>query len=156
MTILIRNSNVTNTTGNGAGEPGAAPNGSQMQGNPQASQFQPNGTYPPNAQCIRDVAGGSGATCVQQIAEGRIPLNVQPGNISNNGANNCVDGTRSLLSMLSTGQIVLGATSYGLGNALPVGAGVPAVGNSPAAPSVAGLNSVGGDVTTGGAAYIGN
>ena len=156
MTVLFPNSNVTNTAGNGAGEPGATPNGSQMQGNPQASQFQPNGTLPPNAQCVRDGASGdSTKTCTQQISEGRIPLNIQPGNVGSPGAT-CVDGTRSLLSMLSTGQVVLNASSYGIGNTLPLAGGQPPVGNSPAAPSVSGINGINGSPAANTVAYLGN
>jgi hypothetical protein len=117
MTILFPVGDITQTAGEGPGEPGAAPNGSQMQGNPQASQYTPSGAHVPAPQ-----AGGAGQTVNTPlshdgIARGNIPLHTHPTNASG------PPGTDSLLAQLARGQLILNQSSYGQGSLTPANGG---------------------------------
>jgi hypothetical protein len=104
------------------GMPGAQPNGSQMQGNPNV-----NGN---NDSCIgaepNQPQNTSSQLAATQLANGTIPHNEQPTNVSQGtgpaqqGAN---AGGDSLLAMLSRGQVILNQSTYGQGSYVPANGG---------------------------------
>ncbi len=111
MTNLYPNSSVQNTAGEGAGQPGGAPVGTTMQGNPQESQFQPNGVQPPGPMFPTQ------QLLPTQISNGQVPLHTQP------TTSNLAPGTDSLLAMLSRGQIMKGDSLYGQSAFMPPNGG---------------------------------
>jgi hypothetical protein len=132
MTNLYPVGDITQTAGEGPGEPGAAPNGSQMQGNPQASQYTPSGAHVPAPQ-----TGGAGQTVNTPlshdgIARGNIPVNAQPTNIGT-GAGFGGVGTDSLMAQMSRGQVLLNQSTYGQGGFVPQNGGASPQVQSPAA-----------------------
>lgn len=97
--------------GNGAGQPGGAPVGSSMQGNPQESSYQPFGVQPPVP-----------LTPVQQllptqVSNGQIPANAQPSNTVATANND------SLLAQIARGQVMLGDSTYGQSGFIPANGG---------------------------------
>jgi hypothetical protein len=123
MTVFFPNSSMQNTStqGGGPGFPGDAPvpNVAQiMNGNPQGSQDQPYGVYPP--QPINGIST-SGASAPAQMSNGQIPVNVQPSNA------NIAAGLDSLMAQMSRGQISLNQSNYGQPGALG-----PVIGQGPA------------------------
>src|ERR1700730_10048162 len=102
MTNLYPNANIGTEAPN-SGQPGAAPvgPGQIMTGNPQASQYQPAGVYPP--QPINSAAIELGT----QLSNGQIPLHVQPTNV------NVTSGGTSLLALLSSGQMIKSDSTHG-------------------------------------------
>ncbi len=106
-----------------SGMPGAAPNGAQMQGNPNT---------PPNAEPANNLPGNqnTGAAILPtQIANGNISLNSIPINV------NSAPGSDSLLAQISRGQVVLTDTTYGMSAYIPGNAGAGSV-NTPSAQPV--------------------
>lgn len=118
MTNLYPSGDISETFGDGPGQPGAAPVGSGlMQGNPQASQYTPNGAHVPGPQ-----AGGAGQTVNTPlshhlIATGSIPLQTHPTNVAG------PPGTDSLLAQLARGQLILNQSTYGQGSLTPANGG---------------------------------
>lgn len=109
------------TAGNGAGEPGAAPVGSSMQGNPQASQFQPNGVNLPAPQLTP-------ATAIlrpTQFSNGNIPLHAQPSTVgaAPTAGAGAGSGNDSLLALMSRGQVLLAGSTYGQSGFIPANGG---------------------------------
>lgn len=104
MTNLYPVGDITQTGGEGPGEPGAAPVGSSMQGNPQASQYTPSGAHVPGPQVT------SAQLLATQIANGSVPLHTQPTNV------NVTPGGDSLLAMMARGQIIRSDSTYGQGS----------------------------------------
>jgi hypothetical protein len=83
------------------GMPGAAPNGAQMQGNPNGSvDAVPQQNLPGNQNAVQQLAA-------TQISNGNISANSVPINV------NSAPGTDSLLAQLSRGQVILTDTTYG-------------------------------------------
>src|SRR3977135_114252 len=114
MTNFYPNSSMQNTAGEGAGQPGGAPvpaAGQIMQGNPQESQFQPNGVQPPAPMFPTQ------QLLPTQISNGQVPLHTQP------TTSLLAPGTDSLLAMLSRGQIMKGDSLYGQSAFMPPNAG---------------------------------
>jgi len=103
-----------NTYEQGAGMPGAAPNGSQMQGNP----FTPNGMPLPNLPGNQNTAA---QLMPVQLSVGAISANSEPTNV------NIAAGTDSLLAQMSRGQVIKKDTTYGMSQFIPAngGAGIP-------------------------------
>lgn len=131
MTKLLPYPTIQNTAADGAGAPGAAPNGAQMQGNPASSQFTPSGNYPP-----QPITGGAGQTVNSplshdQIARGNIPHNAQASNVG--GA----PGNDSLMAAMSRGQVLLNQSTYGQGGFVPQNGG-----SSPQAQQPGAVNTV--------------
>lgn len=114
MTNLLPYSTIQNTAGDGAGAPGAAPIGATMQGNPQSSQYTPDGNYPPGNQNAPQQLLGT------QIARGDISANSVPTNVLT------APGTDSLLAQMSRGQVILKDSTYGMAQFTP-GNPAPAV-----------------------------
>jgi hypothetical protein len=111
MTKLIPNPNFTTTAGDGPGAPGGAPLGTgAMQGNPQSSQYQPNGVQVPGPQ-VGSAQTNSSVIAPTLIANGSIPLNAQPTNLVNVAL-----GSQSLAALISSGQVSLNQTTYGAGH----------------------------------------
>lgn len=111
MTNLYGNTGIHETAGDIPSVPGAAPNGSQMQGNPQASQYQPMGVLPPAPQNpVQQLTG-------TQISNGSIPLQTHPSNIA------APPGTDSLLAQMSRGQVIMADSTYGQGGFIPANGG---------------------------------
>jgi hypothetical protein len=111
MTNLLPYSTIQNTAGDGAGAPGAAPLGPQMQGNPQSSQFTPNGNYLPGNQNAPQQLAAT------QISAGNIILSSVPINVLTS------PGTDSLLAQMSRGQVILKDSTYGLSQTVPANGG---------------------------------
>jgi hypothetical protein len=114
MTKLLPFPTSEQLAGNGAGQPGAAPVGSTMQGNPQASQYTPFGAKLPGPQ-----VGGAGQTINAPLAHdgmsrGNVPLNGQPSNTAT-----VTPGGDSLLAQIARGQVSLNQSNYGQGTAVP-------------------------------------
>lgn len=128
MTNFYGNTGDQNTAGDVPAPPGAAPLGAgAMQGNPQASQFEPFGALQPQPQC-----GGVGQTINTpqlhaQIAQGNVPLNVQPTNVTQGAP----AGSDSLLAMMSRGQVSLNQSNYGQPGSAPAGGNSPQLANVP-------------------------
>ena len=118
MTNLYPSGDISETFGEGPGQPGGAPVGSGlMQGNPQESQYTPNGAHVPGPQ-----AGGVGQTVNTPlsnhlIATGAIPLQTHPTNVAG------PPGTDSLLAQLARGQLILNQSTYGQGSLTPANGG---------------------------------
>jgi hypothetical protein len=117
MTNLYPNGDICSTAGEGPGQPGAAPVGATMQGNPQASQFQPSGVHVPAPQ-----AGGVGQTVNTALSHdamsrGNIPLHTHPTNAAG------PPGVDSLLAQLARGQLILNQSTYGQGSLTPANGG---------------------------------
>jgi hypothetical protein len=119
VTNFFPNANFTNQGGDIAQSAGTAPLGTGlMQGNPyDSASRQNNGVYPPVPQVG---AGAAGVPDVaNQIAEGYIPVNVQPTNVAT------APGTDSLMAQLSRGQVILNQSTYGQGTFAPAAGGQP-------------------------------
>jgi hypothetical protein len=114
------------------GMPGAAPLGSQMQGNPYPGGLQDNclGTEP-----------GTPQNPVQQLTHtqlsfGLIPTNLQPTTVlqgagpANQGGN---AGGDSLMAQLSRGQVLMCDSTYGQGGFVPQNGGASPQATTPAA-----------------------
>ncbi len=118
MTNLLPYATIQNTAGEGAGQPGGAPVGSTMQGNPQESQITPNGNYQPgNQNAVQQLLS-------TQISSGNISANSVPTNVLT------APGTDSLLAQMSRGQVMLGDSTYGQSQFVPANGGAS---NAPAA-----------------------
>ncbi len=115
MTNLLPYATIQNTAGEGAGQPGGAPVGSTMQGNPQESQITPNGNYQPGNQ------NAPQQLTATQISAGNICTNSVPTNALT------APGTDSLMAQMSRGQVMLGDSTYGQSQFVPAngGAGQP-------------------------------
>lgn len=111
MTNLYPSGDITQTAGDGAGEPGAAPVGATMQGNPQASQYTPSGAHVPGPQ---NTAAQLLAT---QMSNGTVPAHTQPSNVA------ITAGLDSLLAQLSRGQVILKDSTYGISQFIPANGG---------------------------------
>jgi hypothetical protein len=116
MTNLLPYDTIQNTAGEGAGAPGGAPvpgAGTLMTGNPQESQFTPNGNYlPQNQNCPQQLTS-------TQISAGNISANSVPTNV------NTAPGTDSLLAQMSRGQVIMADSTYGQGGFVPGNAASP-------------------------------
>ncbi len=111
MTNLLPYATIQNTAGEGAGQPGGAPVGATMQGNPQESQITPNGNYQPgNQNAVQQLLG-------TQISAGNISANSVPTNVLT------APGTDSLLAQMSRGQVLLTDTIYGQSAFIPANGG---------------------------------
>lgn len=101
MTNLLPYATIQNTSGEGAGAPGAAPLGTSMQGNPQSSQFTPSGNYlPGNQNAVQQLTG-------TQLSSGNIVASSVPTNVLT------APGTDSLLAQMSRGQVIMADSLYG-------------------------------------------
>ena len=129
MTNLIPYATIQNTAGEGAGAPGGAPTpgtaGTLMTGNPQESQFTPNGNYLPGNQ------NAPQQLTATQISSGNICTNSVPTNVLT------APGTDSLMAQMSRGQVMLGDSTYGQSAYIPGNAGAGNVNNPPVAPVTA-------------------
>jgi hypothetical protein len=112
--------------------PGAAPNGVQMQGNPNPGSLQDNclGTEPGTPQNpVQQLT-------VTQLASGLIPTNLQPTNVlqgagpANQGGN---AGGDSLLAQMSRGQVLMCDSTYGQSGFIPQNGGASPQAVTPAA-----------------------
>ena len=114
------------------GMPGAAPLGSQMQGNPNPGGLQDNclGTEPGTPQNpVQQLTA-------TQISSGFIPTNLQPTNVLQgagpaNQGGNC--GGDSLMAQMSRGQVLLCDSTYGQGGFIPQNGGSSPQAQQPAA-----------------------
>jgi hypothetical protein len=137
MTKLLPYATIQNTAGENAITAGAAPNGSSMQGNPDAvNRAQDMGNYPPGPQ-----VGGAGQTLSaplmhDTIARGGVPLNAQPSNLVQ-----AAPGAQSLLALISSGQVSLNQSNYGQPVSVPVGGNSPQAQNAQAQPQPTGAGS---------------
>jgi hypothetical protein len=93
-----------------AGFPGAAPNGTQMQGNPQTPSNIP-------AQNLSGNQNTGAQLAATQLANGNVLHNSVPVNVLS------APGTDSLLAQLSRGQVILKDSTYGLSQFVPANAG---------------------------------
>ena len=157
MTILFGNAGFQNTSGDIAQAPGAAPLGAQMQGNPQAAQYDPFGTFVPAPQ-----TGGVGQTVNSPLSHGlmssgNIPLNAQPTNIGN-GVGFGGAGTDSVMAQLSRGQVLLNQSTYGQGGFVPQNGGASPQAQQPGAVNtVSQPNGIASTLTVASpATYVGN
>lgn len=107
------------------GMPGAAPLGTQMQGNPSGGvDAVPQQNLPGNQNT-------SAQLLATQLSSGSISANSVPTNV------NTAPGTDSLLAQMSRGQVVLTDTTYGMSSFIPANAGAaPAVAAAPVSPVV--------------------
>jgi hypothetical protein len=114
------------------GMPGAAPNGAQMQGNPNPGGLQDNclGTEPGTPQNpVQQLTG-------TQVSSGFMPMNLQDTTTlqgagpANQGGN---AGGDSLLAKMSRGQVLLCDSTYGQGGFIPSNGGASPQVPSPAA-----------------------
>src|ERR1700735_4248390 len=108
MTNYQASQNPINTS---AGMPGAAPLGTQMQGNPNGA---------PSAIPVQDLSGNqnsSGQLLGTQLANGNVLHNSVPVNVLS------APGTDSLLAQMSRGQVILKDSTYGLSQFVPANAG---------------------------------
>jgi hypothetical protein len=117
MTNLYAPGDFTQTAGNDNGQPGGAPVGATMQGNPQESSYKPYGAYPPAPQ-----AGGAAQTVNTPLSHhlmstGAIPLQTHPTNAAG------PPGVDSLLAQLARGQLILNQSTYGQGSLTPANGG---------------------------------
>jgi len=115
MTNLTPYATIQNTAGEGAGAPGGAPTpgtaGTLMTGNPQESQFTPNGNYLPGNQ------NAPQQLTATQISSGNICTNSVPTNVLT------APGTDSLMAQMSRGQVMLGDSTYGQSQFAPGNSG---------------------------------
>src|ERR1700728_24533 len=93
-----------------SGFPGAAPNGAQMQGNPQTPSNLP-------AQNLSGNQNTSSQLAATQLANGNVLHNSVPVNVLS------APGTDSLLAQMSRGQVILKDSTYGLSQFVPANAG---------------------------------
>jgi len=117
MTNLLPYATIQNTAGEGAGAPGGAPTpgtaGTLMTGNPQESQYTPNGNYlPGNQNCPQQLLG-------TQISSGNIIASSVPTSVLT------APGTDSLLAQMSRGQVILADSTYGQSQFIPGNAAAP-------------------------------
>lgn len=136
MTILFGVGDNTQTANADVGQPGGAPVGSSMQGNPQETSYKPFGAMVPAPQ-----VGGVAQTVNTPlshdgIARGNVPVNAQPTNIGT-GAGAGGVGTDSLLAQLARGQVLLNQSTYGQGGFVPQNGG-----SSPQAQQPGAVNTV--------------
>ena len=103
-----------------AGMPGAAPNGTQMQGNPGTPNGMPLPSLPGNQNPVQQLTS-------TQISAGNISANSVPVNV------NTQPGTDSLLAQMSRGQVILADSTYGQGGFIPQNAGSSPQAQQPAA-----------------------
>jgi hypothetical protein len=109
-----------------AGFPGAAPNGPQMQGNPQTPSNIP-------AQNLSGNQNTSAQLAATQLANGNVLHNSVPVNVLS------APGTDSLLAQMSRGQVILKDTTYGMSQFIPGNAAAPnPVGGATVVPVVTG------------------
>src|SRR5271166_6953233 len=112
MTNYPASLNVLDTN---SGMPGAAPNGSQMQGNPNL----------PNGQPVQNLPGNQNTPTqlmATQLSNGNISVNSEPTNV------NIAAGTDSLLAQMSRGQVIKKDTTYGMSQFIPANGGAgPAI-----------------------------
>jgi hypothetical protein len=101
-----------------AGFPGAQPNGTQMQGNPQVPSNLPAQNLPGNQNAVQQLTG-------TQISAGNISANSVPTNVLS------APGTDSLLAQMARGQVIMADSTYGQGGFVPGNAGA---GQPPGAP----------------------
>jgi hypothetical protein len=125
MTNLLPYSTIQNTTGEGAGQSGGAPTpgtaGTLMTGNPQESQYTPNGNYlPSNQNAVQQLTG-------TQISAGNICTNSVPINALT------APGTDSLLAQMSRGQVIMADSTYGQSGFIPQNGGASPQAVTPAA-----------------------
>jgi hypothetical protein len=125
MTNLLPYSTIQNTAGEGAGAPGDAPTpgtaGTLMTGNPQSSQYTPNGNYQPqNQNAVQQLTG-------TQISAGNINTNSVPTNALT------APGTDSLMAQMSRGQVIMADSTYGQSGFIPQNGGASPQVPSPAA-----------------------
>jgi hypothetical protein len=117
MTNLIPYATIQNTAGEGAGAPGGAPTpgtaGTLMTGNPQESQFTPNGNYLPGNQNAPQQLTGT------QLSSGNIIASSVPTNVLT------APGTDSLLAQMSRGQVLMCDSTYGQSQFAPGNAAQP-------------------------------
>ena len=110
MTNYQASQNPINTS---AGMPGAAPLGTQMQGNPNGA---------PSAIPVQDLSGNqnsSGQLLGTQLANGNVLHNSVPTNVLS------APGTDSLLAQMSRGQVILKDSTYGMSQFIPGNAASP-------------------------------
>jgi hypothetical protein len=124
MTNLYPNPNIGTEAPN-SGAPGDAPvpPGTLATGNPQGSQYQPAGVYPPGPQAGAATQTVNSPLSHDLMSRGNIPLHFHPTNAAG------PPGTDSLLAQLARGQLILNQSSYGQGSLTPGngGAGPQAV-----------------------------
>src|SRR5208337_4549892 len=109
-----------NTYEQGAGMPGAAPNGAAMQGNPFTPNGMPLPNLPGNQNPVQQLTG-------TQISAGNISANSEPTNV------NIQPGTDSLLAQMSRGQVIMADSTYGQGGFIPQNGGSSPQAQQPAA-----------------------
>jgi hypothetical protein len=120
MTNLYPAGDITQTASDAVGQPGGAPVGSAMQGNPQESQYTPSGAHVPGPQLpVQQLLD-------TQIASGQVPLHVQPTNM------NVAPGLDSLMAQMSRGQIIRSDSTYGQGGFIPANGGASPQAGQPA------------------------
>jgi len=98
-----------------SGMPGAAPNGTQMQGNPNL----PNGAPDTQAPLPQNSSAQLLAT---QVASANLPVNLQPTNVlqgTGPGTTESRAGGDSLLAMQARGQLLRSDSTYGQGGYVP-------------------------------------
>src|ERR1700689_1212149 len=123
-----------NPVDTGIGMPGAAPLGTQMQGNPNGSS---------DAVPEQNLSGNqntSGQLLATQISNGNISANSVPVNVLS------APGTDSLLAQMSRGQVILKESTYGMAQFTP-GNAAPAPGAPTAQPVTAGVASAASGLT---------
>jgi len=104
-----------------SGMPGAAPNGAQMQGNPNGPVgAQPAQALPGNQNPVQQLTA-------TQISAGNISANSVPTNV------NTQPGTDSLLAQMSRGQVIMADSTYGQGGFVQQNAGSSPQAQQPAA-----------------------
>lgn len=111
-----------------AGFPGAAPLGTQMQGNPQTPSNLP-------AQNLSGNQNSAAQLAATQFANGNISLNSVPTNVFS------APGTDSLLAQISRGQVILKDSTYGMSQFIPGNAGAGNVNTPTAQPVTTGVAS---------------
>jgi hypothetical protein len=123
MTNYQASQNPINTN---AGMPGAAPLGTQMQGNPNgASSAIPAQDLSGNQNTSAQLAG-------TQLANGNVLHNSVPVNVLS------APGTDSLLAQMSRGQVILKDSTYGMAQFTPGNAGAGNVSTPTVQPVVTG------------------
>lgn len=153
MTNLFGNAGEQATSGDIPVVPGAAPLGAGlMQGNPQSSQYDPNGVMVPAPQ-----TGGAGQTVNTPLSHdgmsrGNVPVNAQATNVGGGVGND------SMLAAMSRGQVLLNQSTYGQGGFIPQNGGASPQAQQPTGGSVASqANGIASTLTVAAPAnYIGN
>jgi hypothetical protein len=106
---------VLNASETNVGYPGAAPLGTQMQGNPSPpASATPQPNLPGNQNAVQQLTS-------TQVSSGNIGTNSVPTNV------NTQTGTDSLLAQMSRGQVIMADSLYGQSQFIPAngGAGQP-------------------------------